>query len=117
MKFAIKVPIGPGFSAKMTIIQKFAEAKEIHMGHFKRTCPNPHSGEAEFGYPPEAAIIDMINKAGLWMTKYEFDFMTSQRYISSDTVIIEIEEENGKETLESYVYKYRGILETARFNI
>jgi hypothetical protein len=53
-------------------LEKFVEKHNITMGHWKFTCPNPHSGESVYGQRIWGFMIDLTHKAGLFMTIEEY---------------------------------------------
>jgi hypothetical protein len=54
-------------------LDTFLSKHKITMGHWKFTCPNPHSGERVYGQRIWGFVIDLDNKAGLFMTSEEYE--------------------------------------------
>jgi hypothetical protein len=94
----------------MTLIEEFSKKHSIEMHHFKKTCPNPHSGEKYFGYRADGAIFDLLTKKGLWVTNHEFETM---KMWSSDFVEIDPTNLESSEVVE----KYRGSRAAKEFDI
>jgi hypothetical protein len=90
----------------------FIRENDVHMGHFKATCPNPFSGEKVHSYPADGLIIDLVSKNGLWMLKEEYTIMRDH---SDDAVEAKFEElEN---SIEELLHKFRGARAAKKYSL
>jgi hypothetical protein len=75
----ILVTTGPWYKPEWTenvlAIDKYVNDENYEMSHFKKTCPNPHSGENVHSQPIEGAILDPLTKKGLYVTTSEYELM------------------------------------------
>jgi hypothetical protein len=62
-------------ASQIEAVKQWCERHMVSMHHMKKTCPNPHSGEKYYGFPPSGLILDVVRKAMLWTTDDEYDTM------------------------------------------
>ncbi len=75
----------PGWKEKILNVDNYVNEEHYQMSHFKRTCPNPHSGESVHSQPIEGVILDPLTKNGLYVTLAEYELMEN---FTSDKVIL-----------------------------
>ena len=65
-------PIIEIYEGNLEKMEGFSLKHKITMGHWKFTCPNPHSGERVYGQRIWGFVIDLDNRTGLFMTIEEY---------------------------------------------
>ena len=90
----------------------FIRKNDVHMGHFKATCPNPFSGEKVHSYPADGFIIDLTTKNGLWMLKNEYNIMRDH-----DKEAVEVSFEELESSIEDLIHKFRGTRAAKKYNL
>lgn len=59
------------YDSNLKKLDEFCKKHNVHMGHWKFTCPNPYL-ENVFGQRIWGFTIDLENKAGLFLTHSEY---------------------------------------------
>lgn len=101
----------PGWTEKVLAVNEYVKVENYTMGHFKRTCPNPHSGEPVHSQPIEGVILDPLTKVGAYVTSEEYEFML--QFTDEFDRIVMLPHQLGPDMLE----KYKGYIAGTSYNL
>jgi hypothetical protein len=104
-------PLIQHYEGNLEKLEEFSLKHKIYMGHWKFTCPNPHSGENVYGQRIWGFIIDLDNRTGLFMTIEEYQL--AQGYDSGPKAEIPFD----KLMSSNPFYDFRGVLTGNRYGL
>jgi hypothetical protein len=101
----------PGWTEKVLAVDDYVKAENYTMGHFKRTCPNAHSGESVHSQPIEGVILDPLTRVGMYVTNEEYEMML--KFTEECDKILIAPHQLGPDILA----KYEGHIQSQPYNI
>ncbi len=104
-------PLASHYYGNLKRFEKFVENHKISMGHWKFTCPNPHSGESVYGQRIWGFLIDLNNKVGVFLTIEEYQLAWS--YDSGPKAEITFE----KLLSSDPFHDFRGVIGGSKFGL